>query len=325
MKIVLSILITIVLCQNLFSQAKMQFDSTIFNLGYITENSATLKKDIYFTNVGNEPLIITRVGTGDGGSFATWEKEPVASGKKGKITFVYDRKRIGKFNRSILVESNNHYGQFLLTVKGEVIRKRTTIEASQKTFDLGEIDFDSIVEFHFFVRNSGDENLYFTFDSYRNYDIDLLSLNMEQVNDSVKKLRYDSFTEIGDSLLIKGQIFNLFGNTGAFKRTLNFVYNSHDTLAIELHGEFLAKETKNKLNKSYYEKGFQKYFYENNMLQKIEHYSFDKSLKQIYFFEKSYVSKILSYQNSWKGIQLENEKYFKNGVLSEEIRLDLSH
>ncbi len=325
MKNVISILISIIICHNLFSQAKIQFDSTTYNLGQITESSATLKKEIYFTNVGNEPLFITGARTSDGGSFATWDKEPIATGKKGKITFVYDRKRIGIFNKSINVESNGLYGQHLLTVKGEVIRKRTTIQVHQKIFDLGEVEFDSIVDFHFFVKNSGDENLYFSFDSYRNYDIDLLSLNIEKVNDTVKKLRYDSFTPKGDSLIIRGQLINLFGNTGDFKRTLHFVYNSHDTLTIELRGEFIAKATQNKLNKNFYDKGFQKYFYENNKLQKIEYYSFDESIKQIYYFEKSYVSKIISYQNSWKGNQVENEKHFKNGALVEEIRINLSH
>lgn len=325
MKTLLLALISLFCCQNLFSQAKIQFDTTTFNLGYITESSETLKKVIFFTNVGNEALVISRAGTSDGGSFATWDKEPIAPNQKGKITFVYDRKRIGPFNRPITIESNSISGQIYIKVYGEVIRKKTTIKASQTKFDLGEIDFDSIVKFQFFVKNSGQEKLYFSFDSYRNYDIDLLSLNVEKVNDSIKKLRYDSFTEKGDSLLIQGQIINLFGNTGNFKRKLHFIYNSHDTLTIELSGKYSAQITQNKLNKSFYDRGFQKYSYDNKMLQKIECYNTDESIKQIYFFEKSYCTKIMSYSNSWKGNLLENEKFFKNGVMLEEKKYQVGY
>ncbi len=97
----LNIILTICISNNLFSQAEVKFDTLQFDLGQIIEGGSNLKKNIYFTNIGNEPLIITQASTGDGGSMATWDREPILPGKKGKITFIYDTKRIGFFSKSI--------------------------------------------------------------------------------------------------------------------------------------------------------------------------------------------------------------------------------
>ncbi|MFN5982047.1 MAG: DUF1573 domain-containing protein [Fluviicola sp.] len=171
-------------CFTARSQAKIIFDTTKYDLGYITESSASLKKEIYFTNTGTEPLIIERASTGDGGSYATWEKEPIAPGKSGKIIFIYDRKRIGPFNRGIYISSNAVNGNQSVNVKGTVVYKKTEIEVSKKDIHVGSIAFDSIAEFEFYVYNRGNAPLHFLFDSYRNYDIDLLSL---KINESTTK------------------------------------------------------------------------------------------------------------------------------------------
>lgn len=300
-----------------FSQAIISFDTLKFDLGYITENSNNLKKEIYFKNTGNEPLIISRASTGDGGSYATYDKEPVLPGKKGKITFVYDTKRIGVFNRSISIESNSKNRETLV-VKGEVVRKRTSILVSKKEFDLGEIPFDSIAKFECFVSNSGKEKLYFNFDSYHNYDVDLLSLNVSPVKDSVKNFVYDNYTQGMDSLRIQGQIINLFGNTGDFQRELVFIYNSHDTLKIIVKGKYTGNNAESHLDKSFYDKGFQQYRYEDGKLKKIELYNSNTSLKQEYYFENSYCHKIIFYH--WKNGKIEKELLFKKGKLIEEKR-----
>jgi hypothetical protein len=99
MRILLTLLCLLTV-EALHSQAKLTFDSTIVNFGKIVQGTY-LFENIWFTNTGNEPIIISRASTSDGGSYAEWPKEPIAAGQRGAIRFRYDTQRIGVFNRSI--------------------------------------------------------------------------------------------------------------------------------------------------------------------------------------------------------------------------------
>jgi hypothetical protein len=308
-------------CFTARSQAKIIFDTTKYDLGYITESSASLKKEIYFTNTGTEPLIIERASTGDGGSYATWEKEPIAPGKSGKIIFIYDRKRIGPFNRGIYISSNAVNGNQSLNVKGTVVYKKTEIEVSKKDIHVGSIAFDSIAEFEFYVYNRGNAPLHFLFDSYRNYDIDLLSLKINESTTKNTSWYMGSVCEPGDSLKVEGKFINLFGNTGNFNRELIFIYNSNDTLKMNIKGSyFCAKPIHDKLSKNLYSKEYQSFHYSKNKLEKIQKYNFEGTLYREAFFEDSYCTKIIQYKQVQNTSSIENEKIFEKGKLVKEIK-----
>lgn len=308
-------------CFTARSQAKITFDTTKYELGFITESSASLKKEIYFTNTGTEPLIIERASTGDGGSYATWDREPIASGKRGKIIFIYDLKRIGPFNRGIYISSNALNGNQSVNIKGTVVYKKTEIEVSKKDINIGSIGFDSIAEFEFYVYNRGNAPLHFLFDSYRNYDIDLLSLNVIESTMNYSNWYNGRVCEPGDSLKIEGKFINLFGNTRRFDRELIFIYNSFDTLKFNIKGNYLShSQIHDKLSKNLYSKDYETFHYANNKLEKIQQFNFNGLLYREFFFDGSYCTKIILYKNEKNSLTIENEKIFEKGKLVKEIK-----
>lgn len=308
-------------CFTARGQAKITFDTTKYDLDYITESSASLKKEIYFTNTGTEPLIIERASTGDGGSYATWDREPIAPGKRGKLIFIYDRKRIGPFNRGIYISSNALNGNQTVNVKGIVVYKKTTIEVSKKEINIGSIAFDSIAEFEFYVYNRGNAPLHFQFDSYRNYDIDLLSLNVIESTMTYSNWYNGRVCEPGDSLKVEGKFINLFGNTGRFDRELIFIYNSFDTLKINIKGNYFSHSPiHDKLSKNLYSKEYETFHYSNNKLEKIQQFNFNGLLYREFFFDGSYCTKIILYKNEKNSLTIENEKIFEKGKLVKEIK-----
>lgn len=74
-----------------------------------------------FTNVGNEPIVISNVQASCGCTTPKWSKEPVKKGESGIVTAVYNSKgRPGSFNKAITVTSNAKTGSKVLYIKGNV-------------------------------------------------------------------------------------------------------------------------------------------------------------------------------------------------------------
>src|SRR6195952_3174737 len=59
-----------------------------------------------FTNIGQEPLILTEVKPQCGCTIADYTRTPVKKGEKGKITITYNAAAAFPFNKSITVTSN---------------------------------------------------------------------------------------------------------------------------------------------------------------------------------------------------------------------------
>lgn len=98
------------------------FERLQYNYGKI-EYAGDGKYEFKFKNTGKTPLVLRNVQPSCGCTIAEWPKEPIKKGKKGKITIVYDTKRVGKFNKSITVFSNANNSPVRLTVKGAVLPK----------------------------------------------------------------------------------------------------------------------------------------------------------------------------------------------------------
>lgn len=73
-----------------------------------------------FTNTGGALLVITDVKPGCGCTTQDYTKEPVAPGKKGKVTLTFNAASVGRFNKSATVTANGE--TFVLTFGGEVIK-----------------------------------------------------------------------------------------------------------------------------------------------------------------------------------------------------------
>ena len=154
---------------NFFAQPKMSIDKTSIEYGKIPYGGANLKSYFTVTNIGNEPLIITRVSTGDGGFMChSFPREPIMPNKSGEIVFLYDSKRIGPFNKSGYIQSNAVEANMLIRIKGEITR------APVAYFDKREVNFGTL--------EAGD---FASFEMF-NYGTALLKINkIESVNHSI--------------------------------------------------------------------------------------------------------------------------------------------
>src|ERR1700761_3055244 len=76
-----------------------------------------------YTNVGQEPLILTEVKPTCGCTIADYTKTPVKTGEKGQIKITYNAAAAYPFNKTIVVTSNAKTPQKYLVIVGEVIAK----------------------------------------------------------------------------------------------------------------------------------------------------------------------------------------------------------
>jgi ABC-type amino acid transport substrate-binding protein len=79
-----------------------------------------------FTNIGQEPLILTTVQPTCGCTIADFTKTPVKSGDKGKITITYNAAYAAPFSKTIVVKSNAKTPEKYLVIVGEVVAKQAT-------------------------------------------------------------------------------------------------------------------------------------------------------------------------------------------------------
>jgi hypothetical protein len=71
-------------------------------------------------NIGNQPLVITRVDTSCGCTVPGWNKKPVEPGEETEITVEIQPEEQGVFHKTVSVYGNVEKGVIPLIVKGEV-------------------------------------------------------------------------------------------------------------------------------------------------------------------------------------------------------------
>lgn len=76
-----------------------------------------------FTNIGQEPLILTEVRPTCGCTIADYTKTPVLKGAKGTIKITYNAAAAAAFNKTIVVTSNAKTPTKYLNIVGEVVAK----------------------------------------------------------------------------------------------------------------------------------------------------------------------------------------------------------
>jgi hypothetical protein len=109
------------------SSSTIGFEADQFNFGKIYEKDGKVQHDFIFTNKGQEPLIITNVNPSSGISVLQWTRSPVMKGETGSITVEFNPVNMpGRFNRSIIVNSNGRPSATTLRLLGEVIPREKT-------------------------------------------------------------------------------------------------------------------------------------------------------------------------------------------------------
>ena len=100
--------------------AKFKFESEVIDYGII-EHNANGEREFKFTNIGKEPLIISDAKGSCGCLTLVWPKEPIMSGKSGIIKAHYATSRIGRFEKTFTVSSNDgEMPSIVLKIKGVV-------------------------------------------------------------------------------------------------------------------------------------------------------------------------------------------------------------
>lgn len=74
-----------------------------------------------YTNVGEQPLIVTAVQPTCGCTIADFTKTPVKKGEKGTIKITYNAAVISPFNKAITVTSNTATPTKIISIVGEVV------------------------------------------------------------------------------------------------------------------------------------------------------------------------------------------------------------
>lgn len=129
MKKLLIILGTVLISTVSLKSQEISFEKEKINYGTI-ESGSNGYRDIVFTNIGKDPLIITSV-VGVCGCTTTiedgkpgWPTDPILFQEKGVIKVKYDTKREGKFAKIITIHSNNLSGDKQVLIYGEVLPKK---------------------------------------------------------------------------------------------------------------------------------------------------------------------------------------------------------
>lgn len=105
-------------------KASMEFKETIHNFGNIREDGGKVTCEFEFENTGKTNLVIISANAECGCTTPIFPKNPIAPGKKGKITVTYNPLgRPGGFDKVVTVKTNGKPSKVRLKIRGTVIPK----------------------------------------------------------------------------------------------------------------------------------------------------------------------------------------------------------
>jgi len=108
--------------QPLKKQAEIKFDQTVYDFGRFPESSPVQTCKFYFTNTGNDLLIIHQAVASCGCTVPKYPKEPIRPGERGSITVTYNGtgKVPGVFKKSITLRTNAKTEMVRIYIMGEM-------------------------------------------------------------------------------------------------------------------------------------------------------------------------------------------------------------
>ena len=95
----------------------VEVDKTVHDFGTIGKNE---KNPAIFTitNVGDNPLVISRISASCGCTNVTWEKQPIASGNSTIVQAEITLAEVGSFSKNLVVYCNANESPIILTLRG---------------------------------------------------------------------------------------------------------------------------------------------------------------------------------------------------------------
>jgi hypothetical protein len=101
-------------------KAEFKFVEEKHDFGKIPQGKP-VTTEFVFTNIGEEPLILTQVQPTCGCTIADYTKAPVKKGEKGVIKITYNAAVAAPFNKTIVITSNAKTPQKYINIIGEVV------------------------------------------------------------------------------------------------------------------------------------------------------------------------------------------------------------
>lgn len=102
---------------------QMKFDLTEVDYGEVMQGKQSDPEAVRvfkFTNTGNEPLIISNAKGSCGCTVPSYPKEAILPGKSANIEVRYDISRLGPFQKTVTLTTNEAEPTHILKIKGKV-------------------------------------------------------------------------------------------------------------------------------------------------------------------------------------------------------------
>ncbi|HNW75456.1 MAG TPA: DUF1573 domain-containing protein [Bacteroidales bacterium] len=104
---------------------EISFEKTVHDYGTIVKGGDGTC-EFKFTNIGKEPLILSKPISSCGCTVPTWPQEPILPGKSDVIKVTYNTNNVGNINKSVTVYSNAKTNRVVLSIKGQVVATPAT-------------------------------------------------------------------------------------------------------------------------------------------------------------------------------------------------------
>ena len=158
---------------NSYSQPVIEFQQSTYDFGQI-EEGAVATHIFIFKNVGDQPLILSKVKASCGCTIPSWTKDPVMPGEEGFVKASYNSKnRPGGFHKSITITSNASSSTKIVYIKGVAIKEQPIeplftaeelanaprAEIKKQHLQLGKVQIESSLPISLSIQNKGKSEL----------------------------------------------------------------------------------------------------------------------------------------------------------------------
>ena len=127
-KLILLIALTVGIATNSKAQAKpgdFKFDTETFDFGKIPMGNP-VQHVFTFTNIGQQPIIISKIETTCGCAVPEYTQEPVVPNAQGVVKITFNPTAgPAPFNKAITINSNARTPVKMLIIKGETINPKS--------------------------------------------------------------------------------------------------------------------------------------------------------------------------------------------------------
>jgi uncharacterized protein DUF1573 len=101
-------------------QPEFKFEKETHDFGKIPQGKP-VSVDFKFTNIGDEPLIISNIESVCGCTVPKYTNTPILKGKTGIITVTYNAAVIAPFSKGLTIRSNAKTPIKVIYIKGDVV------------------------------------------------------------------------------------------------------------------------------------------------------------------------------------------------------------